>query len=97
MCASVGKSGSVKEASLLVEGEDSAFWLAYKPSVHRVGAAKAKGRVHTSAATVAILTAADNINRIRLVPSKLGGEKKNRDFARKWSWRPACKHYRLGC
>ncbi len=74
MCASVDEGGGVKEASLLVEGEDAAFWLAYEPGVHRVQRVprtEAKGRVHTSAATVAILTAADNINRIQLVPSEL--------------------------
>lgn len=48
--------------------------MAHEPGVHRVQRVprtETKGRVHTSAVTVAILTAVGNVDRIQLLPSEL--------------------------
>ncbi|AUG33879.1 Peptide chain release factor 1 [Candidatus Hodgkinia cicadicola] len=74
MCASSAEGGGIKEASLLIAGKDAIVWLAHEPGVHRVQRVpqtETKGRVHTSAVTVAILTAVDNADQIRLLPSEL--------------------------
>ncbi|XXM93290.1 MAG: PCRF domain-containing protein [Candidatus Hodgkinia cicadicola] len=68
------EGGGVKEASLLIEGEDAATWLAYERGVHRVQRVpqtETKGRVHTSTVSIAILDAINDISRIELVPSEL--------------------------
>ncbi len=56
--------GGVKEALALIEGEGAFSRLKYESGVHRVQrvpATEASGRIHTSAATVAILPEAEEI------------------------------------
>ncbi|AUG34183.1 Peptide chain release factor 1 [Candidatus Hodgkinia cicadicola] len=74
MCANSAEGGGIKEASLLIAGKDASAWLAHEPGVHRVQRVpqtETKGRVHTSAVTVAILTAVDGVDQIQLLPSEL--------------------------
>jgi len=56
--------GGVKEAIALIEGDDVYSRLKYESGVHRVQrvpATEASGRIHTSAATVAVLPEAEEI------------------------------------
>ncbi|MGE5235351.1 MAG: peptide chain release factor 1 [Acidobacteriota bacterium] len=56
--------GGVKEAVALIEGEGAYSRLKYESGVHRVQrvpATEASGRIHTSAATVAVLPEAEEI------------------------------------
>ncbi len=57
--------GGLKEAQLLVEGDQAYSWLKHEAGVHRVQrvpATEAQGRIHTSTATVAVLPEADEID-----------------------------------
>ncbi len=62
---SEGKAGGVKEAVFKVKGESAYGRLRYESGVHRVQrvpATEAQGRIHTSAATVAILPEAEDVD-----------------------------------
>ncbi len=62
---SEGKAGGVKEAVFKVKGESVYGCLRYESGVHRVQrvpATEAQGRIHTSAATVAILPEAEDVD-----------------------------------
>ena len=57
--------GGVKEASVKISGEDVYRVLKYESGVHRVQrvpATEAQGRIHTSAATVAVLPEAEEVD-----------------------------------
>lgn len=59
------EAGGIKEASCKIEGEGVYGALKYESGVHRVQripATEAKGRVHTSTATVAILPEAEEVD-----------------------------------
>lgn len=60
-----GTAGGFKEVVFSVEGEDVYATLKYESGVHRVQrvpATESQGRVHTSAATVAVLPEADEVD-----------------------------------
>ncbi|MGB0165465.1 MAG: peptide chain release factor 1 [Luteibaculum sp.] len=60
-----GTSGGYKEVSFEVSGDDVYGWLKFESGVHRVQRVpetESQGRVHTSAATVAVLPEADEID-----------------------------------
>jgi peptide chain release factor 1 len=60
-----GASGGVKEAILLIEHKDAFPLLKFESGVHRVQrvpATEAQGRIHTSAATVAVLPEAEEVD-----------------------------------
>ncbi len=60
-----GTSGGFKEIAFDVEGDDVYGTLKYESGVHRVQrvpATESQGRVHTSAATVAVLPEADEVD-----------------------------------
>lgn len=62
---SEGKVGGVKDAVFKVKGESAYGRLRYESGVHRVQrvpATEAQGRIHTSAATVAILPEAEEVD-----------------------------------
>jgi peptide chain release factor 1 len=62
---SEGSAGGFKEVILEVEGEDVYGVLKYESGVHRVQrvpATEASGRVHTSAATVAVMPEAEEVD-----------------------------------
>jgi peptide chain release factor 1 len=62
---SEGTSGGFKEVIILVDGKDVFSKLKFESGVHRVQrvpATEAQGRVHTSAATVAVLPEAEEID-----------------------------------
>ncbi len=62
---SEGKMGGVKDAVFKVKGESAYGRLRYESGVHRVQrvpATEAQGRIHTSAATVAILPEAEDLD-----------------------------------
>ena len=57
--------GGLKEVTLAIKGEDVYRWLGYEGGGHRVQRVpetEAQGRIHTSAATVAVLPEPDEIN-----------------------------------
>ena len=65
--------GGVKEASIKISGEDVYRALKYESGVHRVQrvpATEAQGRIHTSAATVAVLPEAEEVD-IELKPDEV--------------------------
>jgi len=65
MGLSQSASGGVKEAILEIGGENVYSWLKYESGVHRVQrvpVTETQGRIHTSAATVAILPEADEVD-----------------------------------
>jgi peptide chain release factor 1 len=65
MSMSEGASGGVKEVVLLIEGKDVFSKLKFESGVHRVQrvpATEAQGRIHTSAATVAVLAEAEEVD-----------------------------------
>jgi len=65
MSMSEGSSGGMKEVIVLVEGKDVFSKLKFESGVHRVQrvpATEAQGRIHTSAATVAVLAEADEVD-----------------------------------
>jgi peptide chain release factor 1 len=65
MSTSEGTSGGFKEVILLVDGKDVFSKLKFESGVHRVQrvpATEAQGRIHTSAATVAVLPEAEEVD-----------------------------------
>jgi peptide chain release factor 1 len=65
MSMSEGASGGMKEVICLIEGKDVFSKLKFESGVHRVQrvpATEAQGRIHTSAATVAVLPEADEVD-----------------------------------
>lgn len=73
MHANPSEAGGYKEIAFLVTGEDVHKWLKFESGVHRVQRVpetEASGRIHTSAATVAVLPEADEVD-IRIDPAEL--------------------------
>jgi peptide chain release factor 1 len=65
MSMSEGTAGGVKEVICLIEGKDVFSKLKFESGVHRVQRVpetEAQGRIHTSAATVAVLAEADEVD-----------------------------------
>ena len=65
MSTSEGTAGGMKEIIALVEGKDVYSRMKFESGVHRVQrvpATEAQGRIHTSAATVAILPEAEEVD-----------------------------------
>jgi peptide chain release factor 1 len=65
MSISEGSSGGMKEVIVLVDGKDVFSKLKFESGVHRVQrvpATEAQGRIHTSAATVAVLPEAEEVD-----------------------------------
>ena len=65
MSMSEGTAGGVKEVIIQVEGKDVFSKLKFESGVHRVQrvpATEAQGRIHTSAATVAVLPEAEEVD-----------------------------------
>ena len=65
MSLSEGTSGGFKEVIALVEGKDVFSKMKFESGVHRVQrvpATEAQGRIHTSAATVAVLPEAEEVD-----------------------------------
>ena len=65
LSASEGAAGGWKEIIVLVEGKDVFSRLKFESGVHRVQrvpATEAQGRIHTSAATVAVLPEAEDVD-----------------------------------
>jgi len=65
MSSSDGAAGGYKEIVILVEGKAAFGELKYESGVHRVQrvpATEAQGRIHTSAATVAVLPEAEEVD-----------------------------------
>ncbi len=65
MSVSEGTSGGMKEIIVLVDGKDVFSKLKFESGVHRVQrvpATEAQGRIHTSAATVAVMPEAEEID-----------------------------------
>jgi peptide chain release factor 1 len=65
MSSSEGAAGGLKEIVVLVEGKDVFSRLKFESGVHRVQrvpATEAQGRIHTSAATVAVLPEAEEVD-----------------------------------
>jgi peptide chain release factor 1 len=65
MSLSEGTSGGYKEVIALVEGKDVFSKMKFESGVHRVQrvpATEAQGRIHTSAATVAVLPEAEEVD-----------------------------------
>ena len=65
MSISEGAAGGMKEVIVLIDGKDVFSKLKFESGVHRVQrvpATEAQGRIHTSAATVAVLPEADEVD-----------------------------------
>ena len=65
MSQSDGAAGGIKEIIVLIDGRDVYASLKFESGVHRVQrvpATEAQGRIHTSAATVAVLPEADEVD-----------------------------------
>ncbi len=65
MSMSEGTAGGMKEAIVLIEGKDVYSRLKFESGVHRVQrvpATEASGRIHTSAATVAVMPEAEEVD-----------------------------------
>jgi len=65
MSMSEGTAGGVKEIIVLVDGKDVFSKLKFESGVHRVQrvpATEAQGRIHTSAATVAVMPEAEEVD-----------------------------------
>lgn len=63
--ANEGTAGGFKEITVRVQGEGVYGWLKYESGVHRVQRVpetESQGRVHTSAATVAVLPVAEDVD-----------------------------------
>ena len=74
LSASEGEHGGYKEVIARVEGASAFSRLKYESGTHRVQrvpATEAQGRIHTSAATVAILPEMDEVNEIELKDADL--------------------------
>lgn len=73
MSSNPAEVGGYKEISFLISGEDVYKTLKFESGVHRVQrvpATEASGRIHTSAATVAVLPEAEEVD-IHIDPSDL--------------------------
>ncbi|MDR2778824.1 MAG: peptide chain release factor 1 [Puniceicoccales bacterium] len=73
MSTSVSDTGGFKEIIFLISGEDVYKFLKFESGVHRVQrvpTTEANGRIHTSAATVAVLPEAEEID-ITIAPEDL--------------------------
>jgi peptide chain release factor 1 len=73
LSSSYGEVGAIKEIIFLVKGENAYGTLKYESGVHRVQRVpltEAQGRVHTSAASVAVFPEADDIE-ININPNDL--------------------------
>lgn len=65
LSASEGSMGGIKETVMVVRGPDAYGELRYESGVHRVQrvpATESQGRIHTSAATVAVLPEAEEVD-----------------------------------
>ncbi len=74
LSASDGEHGGYKEVIARVEGSSAYSRLKYESGTHRVQrvpATETQGRIHTSAATVAILPELDEIDEIEINPADL--------------------------
>jgi peptide chain release factor 1 len=72
--ASTSSIGGYKEALCTVEGENAYGTLRYEGGVHRVQrvpVTEGSGRIHTSAATVAVLPEADETDEIEIKPDEI--------------------------
>ncbi len=66
--------GGFKEVTISIEGEDVFGVLKFESGVHRVQRVpetEAQGRVHTSAATVAVLPQVDDVEEVQINPADL--------------------------
>ncbi|MDR2602989.1 MAG: peptide chain release factor 1 [Puniceicoccales bacterium] len=73
MATSMSDTGGFKEIIFLISGEDVYKFLKFESGVHRVQrvpATEANGRIHTSAATVAVLPEAEEVD-ITIAPEDL--------------------------
>jgi peptide chain release factor 1 len=73
MSTSVSDTGGLKEVIFLISGEDVYKFLKFESGVHRVQrvpVTEANGRIHTSAATVAVLPEAEEVD-ITIAPDDL--------------------------
>ena len=73
MHASLSEAGGFKEIAFLLTGEDVYKWMKFESGVHRVQRVpetEASGRIHTSAATVAVLPEAEEVD-IHIDPAEL--------------------------
>ncbi|MDR2628477.1 MAG: PCRF domain-containing protein, partial [Puniceicoccales bacterium] len=73
MATSVSDTGGFKEIIFLIAGEDVYKFLKFESGVHRVQrvpTTEANGRIHTSAATVAVLPEAEEVD-ITIAPEDL--------------------------
>ncbi len=74
LSSSDGEHGGFKEVIARVEGQSAFSRLKYESGTHRVQrvpATEAQGRIHTSAATVAILPELDEVDDIEINPADL--------------------------
>ncbi|HEX4607548.1 MAG TPA: peptide chain release factor 1 [Urbifossiella sp.] len=74
---SPGEAGGFKEVSFGVKGDDVFRWLRYESGGHRVQrvpATETQGRIHTSAATVAVLPEPDEVQ-VVINPEDIGWER----------------------
>jgi len=74
LSASPGEHGGFREVISRVEGRGAYAWLKYESGTHRVQrvpATESQGRIHTSAATVAVLPEMDEIDDIAINPADL--------------------------
>lgn len=72
--ANPGEHGGYKEAVARIEGKGAFSRLKYESGTHRVQrvpATESQGRIHTSAATVAIIPDVDEVEDIEILPSDL--------------------------
>ncbi|MDR2720965.1 MAG: peptide chain release factor 1 [Puniceicoccales bacterium] len=73
MSSSTSETGGFKEVIFLISGEDVYKFLKFESGVHRVQRVpitEASGRIHTSAATVAVLPEAEEVD-IQIAPEDL--------------------------
>jgi peptide chain release factor 1 len=73
LSASEGSLGGIKETVMVVRGADAYGELRYESGVHRVQrvpATESQGRIHTSAATVAVLPEAEEVD-VQIDPNEL--------------------------
>jgi peptide chain release factor 1 len=73
LSVSEGDAGGIKEATMAVKGQGAYSVFKHEGGVHRVQrvpATESQGRIHTSAATVAVLPEADEVD-VRIDPNDL--------------------------
>ncbi|MDR1413568.1 MAG: peptide chain release factor 1 [Puniceicoccales bacterium] len=73
MSTSVSDTGGMREVIFLISGEDVYKFLKFESGVHRVQrvpTTEANGRIHTSAATIAVLPEAEEVD-ITIAPEEL--------------------------